>query len=157
MLGQDAMSYAARHCPGLAGIAPPVEWVCRGSCHCGAVGLEVTFGRDADTRKCNCSYCMKTRFWKLFVPAGGFRLLVGEESLREYHFGEGTAAHCFCGRCGTNLFMRIGLDSLGQDFHVVNLACLDDLPVDALAKLPVRYEDGRHDNWWSPPLETKHL
>ena len=39
----------------------------------------------------------------------------------------------------------------------INLACIDDLDADTLAALPVRYADGRHDNWHAPPAVVGHL
>jgi hypothetical protein len=35
--------------------------------------------------------------------------------------------------------------------------CVDDLDIEALLAAPVRYCDGRNNNWWSPPSETRHL
>jgi hypothetical protein len=59
-----------------------------GSCHCGGVRFEADIDLAPDMRagwtgrwwkstfKCNCTYCTKTRFWKLFIPADAFRLLL---------------------------------------------------------------------------------
>jgi hypothetical protein len=37
------------------------------------------------------------------------------------------------------------------------ISCLDNIPDAELAKLPVMYVDGRHDNFQAPPAETRHM
>jgi len=89
-------------------------------------------------------------------PATAFRLTQGTEFLREYRFHTRRDAHYFCGNCGINTFSTGPSSALG-DFHAVVLASLDDLPVEELLGAPVRYLDGRNDEWVKPPAETRHL
>jgi hypothetical protein len=127
-----------------------------GSCHCGAVRFEAELNLAVDTSKCNCSICTKSRFWKSVVGVSSFRLLLGEEALSIYQFGSNNIRHFFCSRCGVKPFGRGYHDEIG-DFVAVNLACLDDATPEELAAAPIKYEDGRHNRWESPPTESRHL
>jgi hypothetical protein len=130
-----------------------------GSCHCGAVRFEADIDLAAGTSRCNCSICMKARFWKAVVKAVSFRLLRGEDALADYTFDGGTGAgihHRFCSRCGVKAFGSGHLDGFG-DFVAVNVACLDDASDRELAEAPVTFENGRDDAWSSPPAETRYL
>jgi hypothetical protein len=85
------------------------------------------------------------------------QLLQGEEALTDYQFGINAIHHLFCSRCGVKPFGRGHMDELGGDFYGINVACLDDATAEELAEAPVRYEDGRNNDWESPPAETRHL
>jgi hypothetical protein len=127
-----------------------------GSCHCGSVQFEADIDLAAGTIKCNCTVCTKMRFWAAQIPSSALRLLAGADSLREYRYGTRRDAHYFCAACGVNTFSTGATAALGP-FHAVVLACLDDASLDELLAAPVRYLDGRNDNWTTPPAETRHL
>jgi hypothetical protein len=129
----------------------------RGSCHCGAVRFECDLDlAKGPTSRCNCSICTKSRFWKSVVKPDAFRLLEGQDALTEYQFGKHSIHHLFCRRCGVKPFGRGHFEPFG-DFVAVNLGALDDATPEELAKAPVRFEDGRHDDYESPPAETRYL
>lgn len=127
-----------------------------GSCHCGAVRYEADIDLAQGTIKCNCSICKKMRFWAVSVPPSRFRLVAGAAALTEYRFHLKRDGHCFCRHCGINVWST-GASPASGPFYAVTVASLDDLPVDELVAAPVRYIDGRNDNWVTPPDEIRHL
>lgn len=128
-----------------------------GSCHCGAVRFECDLDLAAGTSRCNCSTCMKGRFWKAIVSPDAFRLTQGEDMLCDYQFGNQVIHHRFCRQCGVKCFGHADVAELGGLFYAVNVAALDDATDEELAEAPVGYEDGRDDHWERAPAETRHL
>jgi hypothetical protein len=129
----------------------------KGSCHCGKVHFEAEIDLAAGTGKCNCSICAKRRSWGAIVKPDAFRLTAGEAELADYQFGSLSAHHRFCKTCGIAPFGNGYVEAIGGAYYSVNLACLDDLDAKDLAEAPIRYMDGRNNNWWQPPAETRHL
>lgn len=98
------------------------------------------------------------------VKADLFRLLAGAEALVDYQNTPPGRPDpflhlSFCGRCGVRPFTRGGfMPALGGAFYAVNLACLDNVTDDELVDAPVRYVNGKQDDWQTPFAgETRHL
>jgi hypothetical protein len=127
-----------------------------GSCHCGAVRFAAEIDLAAGTSRCNCSVCTKVRLWKAIVKADAFQLLQGEDALTDYQFGSKAIHHLFCRHCGIKSFARGYVEAIGH-FCAINIACLDDVTDEELAAAPIQHEDGRHNNWQSPPAHPSGM
>lgn len=129
----------------------------KGSCHCGNIRYEADIDLDAGTGKCNCSICWKRRYWGAVVKPDDFRLQCDEANIADYQFGSDSVHHRFCKTCGVAAFGHGYIEEIGGAYYSVNVACLDDLDPAVLAEAPVRYMDGRNNNWFHAPAETRHL
>jgi len=139
-----------------AGAGGGVKKSYQGSCHCGAVRFEADIDLAQGTAKCNCSICLKSRAWMAFIPSSEFRLLHGEQELRDYQFGRRIIHHMFCTRCGVRPFAH-GADGKGNRFHAVRVNCLDGVEPQELIDAPLKYFDMLHDDFKVTPAEIRHL
>jgi hypothetical protein len=129
----------------------------KGSCHCGAVRYEADIDLAAGTGKCNCTFCTKARAWKAFVRPQAFRLLSGDSKAKGYHKHPQASLKFFCQDCGVRTHELGSADYMGGDFVGIFVNTLDDVEPQELVVAPVRYSDGRNNNWQNPPAEVRHL
>ncbi|RZA19302.1 MAG: GFA family protein [Lysobacteraceae bacterium] len=126
-----------------------------GSCHCGDVRFEVDLDLAEGGGKCNCSICRKTRNWSASAKPEAFRLLGDPEATSDYQFGSNSVHWRFCKRCGVRPYGEGDIPEAGGRFVSVQLACLDDVDAAALAAAPVRYANGRDNDWWHEPSDAE--
>ena len=136
----------------------------KGSCHCGAVAFTAPLDLSEGIRKCNCSYCFKTGYRKVFSYGDALAVTKGENAIGHYvadpsSWPPGHIAHSFCKNCGTQLFSRSYLDFEPFDgwFYAVNVSTLDDVTAAEFNGAPIVYEDGLHDRQDQPPAATGYL
>lgn len=111
----------------------------QGGCHCGRVRFEAA----TDPTKaiaCNCSICSKHGLWLTFVEPRQFKLVCGLDALNEYRFNKHVISHMSCRTCGVEPFAK-GKTKEGLDMFAINVRCLDDVDISALAPHPF---DGRN-------------
>lgn len=113
----------------------------QGACHCGAVKFHFTTDQKI-TRglRCNCSLCARrgAMMTPFVIPPDDFHIDAEPDALGLYQFGEKTAKHYFCARCGIYPFhvtVRV------PDHYRANLACIDG--VDPFS-LEAEVFDGAH-------------
>lgn len=130
----------------------------RGSCHCGRIQFEAAIDLSLGTGKCNCTSCWKRRWWSVRVQPQNFKDLKGASELSEYQPGKTSGHRGFCKQCGVRPYGWVDAAAWNDGEYVsVNVACLDDLEPAELVAAPVQFMDGRADNWWHAPSETRHL
>lgn len=129
-----------------------------GSCHCKSITFEADLDLAAGTGKCNCSYCWKVRNWSVGIKPDAFRLTKSGDAKGEYEFRPGAQNHhVFCKTCGVRLYTYGYVEQIGGDYVSISLAVLDDVSPAELVEAPLRYMNGRDDDWFHEPAEKRHL
>lgn len=99
-----------------------------GGCHCGNVRFEVEMTIDK-LLSCNCSICHKKGHLLSFASEDNFKLLSGQDSLKEYLFNKKVIHHYFCTNCGIGPF-GAGKKPGGGQMRAINVRCLDNVDIE---------------------------
>jgi len=130
-----------------------------GSCHCGAITLELSTGKppaELPVRVCGCSFCLRHRPRYTSDPSGHLTVRVADEAaLGRYRFGLRLADFLICRTCG----VFVAAYEPGEPGRgVVNLDVLDrarELVAEATAFTAYDSEDAeartaRRARAWTP-------
>ena len=63
----------------------------------------------------------------------------------------------FCKNCGIRVYTEGYIPEIGGAYVSLMLSTLDDLPPAELAAARVQFMNGRDDDWFHTPAETRHL
>ena len=97
----------------------------RGTCHCGAVELEITLSDGLNTaRRCDCSFCSRRGAIAVSAPLDGIKIIKGADNLTLYTWGTHTAQHFFCKTCG--IYTHLQRRSTPNEYGI-NIAILDGI------------------------------
>lgn len=114
----------------------------RGTCHCGAVSVEISLTRapaENTVRACQCGFCRPRGTRTVADPAGQAILsAAAPDRLIRYQFGFRTANYLLCRTCGT--YVAAVLEAEGRRLSVVNVGGLDLPEFRNCAAEPVDYD-----------------
>jgi hypothetical protein len=128
----------------------------QGSCSCKRVRFEADIDFDKGTTRCNCTSCVKRRWWSVQVKPAQFRPLEGASELTQME-GQKLPGG-FCKHCGIFTYAYGEAAEWNDgDYVAINVAALDGLDPDAMRAIPIKYLDGLHDTWAPIEGDTRYL
>jgi hypothetical protein len=96
-----------QHLPDATGslsLAPEIQMLINGKCHCGNIAFELEWEGDPPeipARACGCTFCVKHGGVWTSNPKARLAVAVGDAALvSKYAFGTRTATFHVCSRCG---------------------------------------------------------
>ena len=97
-----------------------------GSCHCGAVKIELMSAKQpAEMRigRCACSFCRRHGARTMGDPGGSVAFHAAPGAVSRYRFGLGITDYLLCARCGT--YVGAIMEDEGRSLGIVNVNMLD--------------------------------
>ena len=97
-----------------------------GSCHCGAVKIELTSAKQpAEMRigRCACSFCRRHGARTMGDPGGSVAFHAAPGAVSRYRFGLAITDYLLCGKCGT--YVGAIMEDEGRSIGIVNVNILD--------------------------------
>jgi hypothetical protein len=108
-----------------------------GSCHCGAVRVEMD-EKPLSVTACNCSICSRYAALWAYFSRRQVRVLCAPDAISTYLWGDRDIAFCHCRICGCVTHWE-SVDKNGESRVAVNARIL---PPEESASIPVRRFDG---------------
>ena len=100
----------------------------KGSCHCGAIAIELQTSRAPHKQvigACQCSFCRKHNIRAFSDPKSRVVIEAGEpDEIHCYTFGLGTSYAVICRRCG--VYMAMILEDEGVFWSTINIDVLNE-------------------------------
>lgn len=128
-----------------------------GGCDCGRVRFEASFDLAAGSHRCNCTICLKKRWWGVLLKKDDFRFIAGQDQTLDYQPGP-VWHNVFCRHCGVHMLCwGILPEEHGGQMWAISIGTLDGLDPETLAKIDIHYLDGLHDVWDRAPKITSYL
>lgn len=129
-----------------------------GSCHCKMLKYEAKVDLEVGTGRCNCTYCSSSRNWTARLAPDDFKWISGEKEASTYSFRANSLnKHYFCKKCGVAICTIGDIPETIGPYVSVRVPTLWDVKPELLARLPIRYMDGLHDNWFQEPEIKSYL
>ena len=97
-----------------------------GSCHCGAVRVELTSAKQpAEMRigRCACTFCRRHGARTMGDPGGSVAFHAAPGAVTRYRFGLGITDYLLCARCGT--YVGAMMEDESRSIGIVNVNMLD--------------------------------
>jgi hypothetical protein len=100
----------------------------KGQCHCGAILVELTTGRQPSDQvlgACQCTFCRKHNARTFSDPEAHVKLIAANpQQVQVYSFGLKTSYQIICRQCG--VYVAMIMTDGGQVWSVINVDTLDD-------------------------------
>lgn len=130
-----------------------------GSCHCGALTVELVAsraGHELPVRTCTCGFCAMRRARWTSDPGGRVTVRAPDDrALNRYRFATGTADFVMCATCGVHVAAVMELD--GGCYAVINIDVLSGAGDVAARAANVSFEGeatadrlARRKSTWTP-------
>ena len=118
-----------------------------GSCHCGAVKIQLASDKKPEEMRigrCTCSFCRRHGARTMGDPGGSVEFRAAPGDLSRYRFGLGITDFLLCARCGT--YVGAVMPDEDATIGIVNVNSLDIRDTFDPAPPPHRYdgEDEAH-------------
>ena len=97
-----------------------------GSCHCGAVKIELTSAKQpAEMRigRCACSFCRRHGARTMGDPGGSVAFHAAPGAVSRYRFGLGITDYLLCAKCGA--YVGAIMEDEGRSIGIANVNMLD--------------------------------